>query len=78
MRCKAAWLAYAAEEAERLSPTNTLETEHLLLGNCLREEKMLRRGKFLHERRVETSPQFAEELARTPRRKNAQTAASQA
>src|SRR5215472_4625499 len=55
-------LAYAAEEAERLSHKH-IGTEHLLLG-LLREEKCFA-AQILAERRVQLS-QVREELARQP------------
>src|SRR5271167_3716115 len=58
-------LAYAAEEAERLSQKH-LGTEHLLLG-LLREEKCFA-AKILHERGLQLAT-IREELARTSQEK---------
>src|ERR1700690_3245939 len=58
-------LAYAAEEAERLSHKH-IGTEHLLLG-LLREEKCFA-AEILHERRLRLST-IREELARTGQEK---------
>src|SRR5205814_5109407 len=58
-------LAYAAEEAERLSHKH-IGTEHLLLG-LLREEKCFA-AEILHERGLRLST-IREELARTTQEK---------
>ena len=58
-------LAYAAEEAERLSHKH-IGTEHLLLG-LLREEKCFA-AEILHERGLRL-PTIREELARTSQEK---------
>ena len=60
-------LAYAAEEAERLSHKH-IGTEHLLLG-LLREEKCFA-AEILHERGLRLST-IREELARPARKKRA-------
>ncbi len=60
-------LAYAAEEAERLSHKH-IGTEHLLLG-LLREEKCFA-AEILHERGLRLST-IREELARTSQEKSA-------
>ena len=65
-------LAYAAEEAERLSHKH-IGTEHLLLG-LLREEKCFA-AEILHERGLRLST-IREELARTSAGKGPAAAAA--